>query len=150
MRAVGVVVLVCGFVLAAIGYGTGHKPAVAVGMVMFWVPLLGLWAVAAKAAAPSRLRLPGPDDDLTADAGDGGSDTDVIQHAWSTVLLHAPDRRRGVEYATMKTGLPYRDIDRLRRVRNRLAHPAEHGARPSRREIEAAVGTAILVQQAFR
>lgn len=61
--------------------------------------------------------------------------------SWDTLSSLAPEPDHCVDYLAKQSGLPRADVARLRKVRNRCAHPAERGW-PSPYEIDIALTTA--------
>lgn len=65
---------------------------------------------------------------------------------WDTVSGLTPDPDNCVDHLAARTGLPREDIDRVRRVRNRCAHPAERGW-PTGYEVDLALTIAAELQR---
>jgi hypothetical protein len=65
---------------------------------------------------------------------------------WDELSGLAPEPDHCIDYLTDRSGLPRADIQRVRRVRNQCAHPAERGW-PSSYEIDLALTTATELRR---
>ncbi|MEV3921141.1 tetratricopeptide repeat protein [Actinomadura coerulea] len=66
--------------------------------------------------------------------------------AWDQLSGMAPEPDRCIDFLATRSGLPRADIERMRRVRNRCAHPVEHGW-PSSYELDLALTTAASLRR---
>lgn len=64
-----------------------------------------------------------------------------LLHRWSALRALVADGRRCVTELADRTGLPYADLEHLRRVRNLCAHPTANRW-PSQQAVDRALGTA--------
>jgi hypothetical protein len=64
-----------------------------------------------------------------------------VLEAWDPLKKLAPDPREAVSFLAERSKLPRRDIERIRTVRNRCAHPTEQGW-PEPYDLDLALATA--------
>ena len=67
---------------------------------------------------------------------------------WGLLTGKAPDQDRSAAYLAGRTGVPRRQIDHARRMRNRCVHPGEH-APPTEAELDRALATLARVRAAL-